>query len=161
MFFVWDTVRRSDICTEGAPGNSWYTARPIRPSSTLTNWINLNCSNPSQLIIDLINWGAINRRKRNIFSSAELSFEASLDRFSRLSQNISKISSGFFRNFSLKLFEVTVQFFVGSSKNYVKNFTIFPLICFLKSLYKVFPILFQNFPHFSAIFPSFTEMTSG
>ncbi len=72
----------------------------------------------------------------------------------------SKISSGFLCSFSLNLIEVSVQFFVTSSKSYPGNFTKFSSNFFL-SLSEVFPIFFKTFSKISSwFFPNFTEIIS-
>ncbi len=57
---------------------------------------------------------------------------------------ITKISSGSSATFFFLICEVSVQFFVSSSKNCYENFTV-SINCFFKRLYEVFPIFFQVF----------------
>ncbi len=62
-------------------------------------------------------------------------------------QIFTKISVEFFLNFSLKLFDISVQFFVSSFKNCLENFTEFHQD-FLKFYTKVFLYFFKVFLRF-------------
>ncbi len=59
--------------------------------------------------------------------------------------NSSKIYSAFLYNFSLKFFKVSVQFFVGSFKNWFENFTKLPSKYIFKSLWEVLLYFFKVF----------------
>ncbi len=79
----------------------------------------------------------------------------------RSAPNISKTSSEFLCNFSLKWCEVSVQFFVSFSRNYLENFRKFPSKCFFFKFVQSIPYIFSKFfCDFFIVFSNFTETIS-